>query len=781
MLEIVVGWAAQQALGETGRRVARRLTPKEHERILRRALAVVRADLPADSGRHLLAAVREELTRPDGAGWYERLGSLEAALASGLAGLTVGTYGRFRRRVSGQELLDRCGITVERLSGRLAEALEEAVRAEAIEQGGLPERLRQQEAERARSVGRAEMLPAGVSVFVDREEVFDGLDAVASAERGPGVPGLALLTGIGGIGKTCAGVRWGHTARDRFPDGRLYYDFAALNEREVSGPGDVLATFLTGLGVHAEALPAGYPARLGMFRRITADRRLLVLLDNVKLTRQVEDFLPASASSMVVATTDRPLGGLKQYGAAILPLRPLAEPDAVRLLTELAPEADPARLPELAALCGGWPLALRLAAGWIEASHGRSVDRAVERLRGDTARGTLGEEQTVDSVAEAAYTELPEAVQRAYGLLSLHPGNRPRFTRAAASALLGHDAADALDELSGRHLLEESDGRYTFHDLVRRHARRKVGDDPEAVRRLAAHYLRFTVEADATVNPGRARDAFGPLYRETPRGPSGAEDKRHALARLDAEHRNLSATVHEAAARGWNDIAWQLCEASWSLYFSLKYYDEWIATHRAGLECARGNPQAVFRVGIQLGRALYETGRFAEAHEVLDQALAAAIELRAPAHEATAVEFIGRAFEEAGRLEDALRHFQRSLALERQVPRPRGVAINLHHIGRVLLDLRELDEAGSALTASHEAFAELGDGYNRARVLHTFGRLRLASGLDPTQLYHDALALMRAEGRLFHVARILDDLAESSGDGAYAEEAREIYRRIGVS
>ncbi|GAB3682145.1 hypothetical protein GCM10027589_52040 [Actinocorallia lasiicapitis] len=383
------------------------------------------------------------------------------------------------------------------------------------------------------------------------------------------------------------------------------------------------------------------------------------------------------------------------------------------------------------------------------------------------------------SVADAAYAQLPEQARRAYRLLALHPGTRPRFTEEAASALLGEDASGALDLLTGRHLLETHDGRYYFHDLVRVHALGCGRDNPEAVRRVVEYYLDHAVAADTTANPDRAADAFGPRYRHaTPSGSAAA-----ALAWLDAEHRHLAACVFVARRRGWDDLAWQLCEASWWLYFTFKYHDDWIATHRVGLEAAAGIPQAEFRVGIQLGRALNETGRFGEAREVLARALTAARALGAPAHEATAVEFLGRSHELAGDPVSALGYYERSLALERSVGRLRGVAINLHHRGRVLLALGRLDDASASLTEALELFEGLPrpDRYNTARVIHTFGRLRRACGLDAVPLLLRALELMEAENRPYQQAEILTELAGATGDPAYAARATALYTRLGVT
>ncbi|MCD0447766.1 tetratricopeptide repeat protein [Actinocorallia sp. API 0066] len=779
MLEIaaiLVARAAERALGGVGEGVARWLTPKEHERLLRRALGDLRERL-GDDAAELMDAVREHLGgRGAPPQWYRRFVTLEEPLAAALADLPDAVFGRRRRRVTGRELLARCGLSLQELQEGLTEALDWAVREEAALQGGLPELSRQREAAVGAKAARERpnTLPAGNPGFVNRGGVLGALSATANTPRAPGTPARAALTGAGGMGKTSTGVQWGHGVAELFPDGLVYVDFGDLGEREVLGPSDALTRILYALGAASEALPADYGARLQIFRRLTADRRYLFVYDNVRVARQVEDLFPAAAESMVLVMSRK---AVHLPGPALRPLelKPLGHEYAERMLRDAVPHATGGQLARLAEQCGGWPLALRVVGGW--AADGRPVEHVIARLRADPLGATEGEVRTVYSVTEAAYEDLPEDLRRAYRLLSLHPGERPpRFTRAAAAALLGGDPVPALSGLVERHLLEYAEGRYFFHGLVRTHAQEKAGDDPEAVLRLVEYYLAGAVQADTTVNPARARDAFGPGYRAAvARGTKG-----EALAWLDAEHRNLSAAVYEAVARGWVEPAWQLCEALWSLYFSLKYYDDWIATHREVLPLTSGLPHAAFRVGIQLGRGLAESGRHDEARPVLQGALDAAHHLGKPEHRATAEEFLARDRELAGDLTTALAGFQRALRLELEAGRARGVAIDHHHIGRVCLGLGDLNGASTALTAALEAFERLGDAYNRARVLHTFARVRRASGLDPSALLLDALAIMRAEGRAYQEAKILDDLAEATGEDSYREMARAIYERIGV-
>lgn len=90
---------------------------------------------------------------------------------------------------------------------------------------------------------------------------------------------ISVLSGIGGVGKTALGLRVAHGIRGDYPDGQLYVDLRG-DGGQPADPADVLVDFLLALGMPAAAIPATPTGRAGAYRTLTADRRILVLLDN---------------------------------------------------------------------------------------------------------------------------------------------------------------------------------------------------------------------------------------------------------------------------------------------------------------------------------------------------------------------------------------------------------------------------------------------------------------------------------------------------------------------
>ncbi|MFI0941825.1 tetratricopeptide repeat protein [Streptomyces sp. NPDC021020] len=188
----------------------------------------------------------------------------------------------------------------------------------------------------------------------------------------PDAPRVLLVAGRPGTGRTALAQRLAEQVADRYPDGQWFV--------RLTGPAGVPVPAEEAARGLLRALDAPEGADL---RAATAGRRLLLVLDDVASADQLTALLPASAGSLVVATSGGPLPGVPDVRPCTL--GGLDTPAAVELLARAIGETrvtcDPRGAESLVHVLAGHPTALRLTAAWLAARPGVSVADAALRLR----------------------------------------------------------------------------------------------------------------------------------------------------------------------------------------------------------------------------------------------------------------------------------------------------------------------------------------------------------------------------------------------------------------
>ncbi|MFB1045951.1 tetratricopeptide repeat protein [Streptomyces chrestomyceticus] len=704
-------------------------------------------------------------------------------------------------------------------------------------------------------------LPPVTRHFVDRDavlaEVTRLLDeasprGVADGTGDAGAPLVVVLWGPGGVGKTATALRLAAALRGRFGQGELYADLRGASATTAATPSDVLSRFLRDLGVHRDWIPAEPDAQESTFRSVTADRRVLTVLDDAHSVAQVRPLLAASPGSLTIVTSRADLGRLViEYGAHPIRLGPLRTPDAVGLLARLGGTGP--GVEAVARRCGGMPLALcaigaRAASGqqpdWelleremstngedeaAPAPHGAdtegdatpaaSPDCAPSAAAAPTAAVTppaTTAEEPMRGAMDASYGHLSEAAARLFRLASLRPWRHLTPGAAAAAAGIPDDTAGSLlAELADARLLEDTtdrersaetgpesradasgQARHRFHDLWREYAQQRalaqdgIAGAAAAVRRTLLWYVRAAAAADACVLPGRWH--LGPAYTRLAGRPPAYENGSSALAWLRDERENLAEAVRAAADHGLDDLTWQLCEAMWGLHLRLGFHQQWVSTHRLGVEaavrCVEECPEAEGRMRAQLGFAHLGLAEYGQARAQFAGAAAADRRAGHVRGEATAVESLGLLQLKQERWSDAAECFRTARRLAQQVGDPRALALLEHHLGRALQGMGRHEEAVVQLRHAQELIRALPDPYNEARVLMSLGRTLLDAGRaeEADEPLERAASVMAAEDAVIQQADLAElraDRAALAGDTAgeirYLRAALGFHERTG--
>ncbi|MFF0410193.1 BTAD domain-containing putative transcriptional regulator [Kitasatospora sp. NPDC004745] len=419
---------------------------------------------------------------------------------------------------------------------------------------------------------RPAQLPAGPPALVGRAAEERELADRLLAEVPPGATAApTVITGSGGIGKTALALRVAHGVRDRFGHGQLYADLGGTGDP--AEPGEVLGRFLADLGVPAEEIPADQEQAALLYRSLTADRRVLVVLDDASSAAQVRPLLPGCRAGRVVVTSRHRLADLD--GARTIALAPLDEPASLDLLGSIVGrrrvEAEPHAARAVVRRCSGLPLAVRIVGARYLGRPNWDLGRLAARLARsahllDELRvGDLG----VRVGLESGYRSLqgdsrdrpalpdPAAVFRMLGAIGAE-----HTDAGIVAGLLDCqvDTAEAvLEALADAHLLHDRGcGRYHLDHLLRAYARERAeAEDPperrtETLRRLLSGYLRM---AEDSLAPPGGQGTVGRVH-----GPAFGPWEPHpsTVDWWHAEQANLRSALELAATAGLNPVGHRL-------------------------------------------------------------------------------------------------------------------------------------------------------------------------------------------------------------------------------
>jgi predicted ATPase/DNA-binding XRE family transcriptional regulator len=331
---------------------------------------------------------------------------------------------------------------------------------------------------------------------------------------------LVTLTGPGGTGKTRLAQEVAARLTSRFPDGVWFVDLSPLTDADL-----VLSTIAAALG-----LPGGREGLEIRLQGFLGGKPTLLVLDNfehvVEAGSSVATILAHASRLRVLVTSRMPLHvqGEQEY-----PLPPLPFPDtsclssweavehspAVQLFVERAQaiqpdfRLSPTNGQAISAICqrlDGLPLAIELAAARVRVMPPAALLARLEKrlpLLTGGARTLPARQRTMRDAIAWSYDLLAPQEQALFRRLAVFVGG---FTFEAAEAMAHPDgslaAFDGVVTLVEHSLLRQIAGadeepRFLMLETVREFGLEQLalaGDEHEARRQHAGHYLRFTDE-----------------------------------------------------------------------------------------------------------------------------------------------------------------------------------------------------------------------------------------------------------------------------------------------
>ncbi|MFF0477522.1 ATP-binding protein [Streptomyces sp. NPDC004284] len=585
-------------------------------------------------------------------------------------------------------------------------------------------------------------MPPAPWAFTNQEKALKQL--VREADRPwEGRPRVVLLSGPAGSGSTSVALRLAAETRDRFPDGQYYVDLRTASGETGPEPAGVLLRLLHEMDVDPDLIPATEAGRERLYRKLTAERKALVVIDHTTSLAQVRALVPSTPDVLLVVVVSGPPLLLEAERVAV---PPLSDRHAKQLVRKVAGPEYAARvkaqLPEVLERCQGNAFALHAEARLLTRDEPESASED---------RPESWPDHPVRTAAHLASLRLGPEALRLCRLTALGAWPSISATIAAAAADV-HEvtAARLLDEAVDVGLLDAlPDLRYRFRPEIRRHlaetaaAEYGLGACADAVDRMLEALLTLVLPASRAALPESWRTEVPGEYRAA----SGSVPD--GIAVLAAEAANVARAVVVAEEHRRTGTALWLARSLWPLQLKAGYWDEVLPALRDAARCAeesRADERMTAALHFQLAHCLGETGRGEQANRA---ARTAVTYERAAGHlrgEASAVELLGLLNLNRWAYEEAYDRFAEAESVYRRIgpgeegvsDLPRALALIKRHQGRALRGMDRLDESRRCLNRAVDFFAgRTGappEAYNQARSLTDLAETLHDAGDDTAAL-----------------------------------------------
>jgi DNA-binding SARP family transcriptional activator/predicted ATPase/tetratricopeptide (TPR) repeat protein len=574
--------------------------------------------------------------------------------------------------------------------------------------------------------------------MVGRDEQLDAIT------RDLAEPACRLLTivGLSGSGKTsmalAAAARLASPVQlgdeHPFADGIVLVNLAEIPEVDPGAGSDdtVERRLATAIGFALGLVFYGHIDRLNQVIAYLQPKRLLLVLDNMEHLQQGAPGLLAilrSAPGVTMLVTSRhPLGvadewtrelsglpapatvdDLEQAPASRLFLR-----EAQRANVRLTPD-DQTAIVQICQLTGGWPLALKIAAGWLgPLTCGEIVEELQQggALLDEPVHGTGSRQASIRSIVVASYDVLPPREQQALSRLAVFSGP---FNRQAAEAV--GVTSPSLVGLSQRSLLERSNrDSYILHPLVSQYAAEQLAN--EASEEAAARGDHATYFATLV------KDSSPSLF---------TNPEAHSV--IGSEQANVQAAWDWAVGQQNVELLTKLWKglADWNQQAGL--HREWTASLTAAISRLqsdlddRERDAMLTQLLVAKAESLLWQGDLAGAFPLLEEARHHADKTGILQLEALISFCEGRLLRFRGGENDAATEMlQQARVLARVTQQQRIEADSLLQLANAATDSENYREAESFLHRADEIFQTLGDRLSLARTTNHRGRLSVYRG-----------------------------------------------------
>ncbi|MDX1415112.1 MAG: NB-ARC domain-containing protein, partial [Candidatus Promineifilaceae bacterium] len=380
-------------------------------------------------------------------------------------------------------------------------------------------------------------LPPQPTPFVGRLDELQALRVLITNQHSR----LVTITGPGGIGKTRLALTLAEMYTQllgeqpaRFPDGVYFLSFSSTSEVD-----DIIPTIAEALDLRIQIGHDEAPSQEQQVLNYLRDKRMLLVLDNFEHLLDGVDSITTimkTAVTLHILVTSRER--LYLQAEQVFPIRGLAYPQeneiqaleifpAVQLFLLAARRISPCIGEEkeeilgMARICRqveGMPLAIELAAGWVDTLSLRDISAEIEDslcILEINAHDLPRRHRSFQAAMDISWQFLGPAERKIFPQLTVF---RDGFSRAAAEAIVDSGefafSLQHLSKLVNKSWLryERDRDQYKIHDLLRQYGEEKLAEQPDqntaVLDRYAAYFCEFLSHHEADLKGGRQMQAL---------------------------------------------------------------------------------------------------------------------------------------------------------------------------------------------------------------------------------------------------------------------------------
>lgn len=623
-------------------------------------------------------------------------------------------------------------------------------------------------------------LPQQPTSFVGRAAEINELIALLDD------PACRLLTlvGPGGIGKTRLAIAMAETQVSHFADGVWFASLQPVSSTKLAVP-----TIAEAIQRPIQGMEDPYQQLINNLR----DSAMLLVLDNYEQLldqeglRLVLGILESAPSTKLLVTSREALNLQEEWRYLIAGLSvpsvdhkdTLHNYDAIQLFLErargahsqlsLAGEQD--CIVQICALVAGMPLAIEMAASWLNVLSCEDLARRIQHGLLDTRlQNVPARHRSMAVVFGHSWQLLDENERSTFSQLSVFAGG---FRSEAATYVAGANA-ETLASLVDKSLLTlEASGRYRMHELIRQFAEEKLNEVPEqrvdVLSRHCDYYAEFLHLRDAEFRTQQSDHVVSEINEEI-------DNVRVAWARAIERHRSEQIRLMARCLAEYYDFR--------------NWYQEGAHALEQAVAVLRSDQPAgaeELTLGIVLagqGNLRHNLGETATAEAQISEAISILLRLNAKQDLAWALGHLNRLLFVTGSYQDAEKSYRESIALARETGDMVTLAYELGRLGYILDALGRYNETRQL---RHEAllhFRSIKHRLGEALTLAAIGETLCTLGEYQQALTNlqEALSMVLELGSQWHISSVRQRLGQGLiAVGQYDQASQHLERSLEIA